>query len=83
MELAQKLIATRKGTIAVAASCAVLAGGAIAIYLNHYRQSVDRLSAPVTVLVAKQTIAKGTPGTALTSVVTACRQCTQVMPLTV
>ena len=67
MELAQKLIATRKGTIAVAASCAVLAGGAIAIYLNHYRQSVDRLSAPVTVLVAKQTIAKGTPGTAVTA----------------
>jgi Flp pilus assembly protein CpaB len=67
MELAQKLVATRKGTIAVAASCAVLAGAAIAVYLNHYRHSVNRLGTPVTVLVAKQTIAKGTPGTAVTA----------------
>ena len=67
MELAQKLVATRKGTIAVAAACAILAGGAIAIYLNHYRHSVNRLTAPVTVLVANKTIAKGTPGTAVTA----------------
>src|SRR5919197_3900921 len=67
MELAQKLVATRKGTIAVAAACAILAGGAIAIYLNHYRHSVNRLTAPVTVLVANKAIAKGTPGTAVTA----------------
>ena len=65
MEFAQKLVATRKGTIVVAASCAVLAGAAIAIYLNQYRHSVSRLGAPVTVLVAKQTIARGTPGAAV------------------
>jgi Flp pilus assembly protein CpaB len=67
MEFAQKLVATRKGTIAVAAACAVLAGGAIAIYLKHYRNSVNGLGTPVTVLVAKKTIARGTPGTAVTA----------------
>src|SRR5919201_855001 len=67
MEFAQKLVATRKGTIGVAAACAVLAGAVIAVYLNHYRHSVSRLAAPVRVLVAKQTIEKGTPGTAVTA----------------
>ena len=67
MEFAQKLVATRKGTIAVAAFCAVLAGGAIAIYLKQYRQSVNNAGAAVTVLVAKRDIAKGTPGAAVTA----------------
>jgi Flp pilus assembly protein CpaB len=67
MDFAQKLVATRKGTIAVAAFCAVLAGGAIAVYLKQYRQSVSSQGAAVTVLVAKRDIAKGTPGTAVTA----------------
>src|SRR5919201_4862118 len=64
MEFAQKLLATRRGTIAVAAFCAVLAGCAIAVYLKQYRQSVNKAGAAVTVLVAKRDIAKGTPGVA-------------------
>jgi Flp pilus assembly protein CpaB len=67
MEFAQKLVATRKGTIAVAAFCAVLAGAAIAVYLKQYRQSVNKQGAAVTVLVAKRNIARGTPGAALTA----------------
>jgi Flp pilus assembly protein CpaB len=67
MEFAQKLVATKKGTIGVAAFCAVLAGAAIAVYLNNYRHSVKSLGAPVTVLVAKRDIARGTPGTAVTA----------------
>jgi Flp pilus assembly protein CpaB len=62
MELAQRVLSTRAGTIAVAAGAALLAGISIAVYLNRYRNSVSSQGAPVTVLVAKRTIAKGTSG---------------------
>jgi|SRR6266516_2355945 len=62
MEFAQRLISTRAGTIAVAAGAALLAGVSIAVYLNRYRHSVSSQGAPVTVLVAKRAIAKGTSG---------------------
>jgi Flp pilus assembly protein CpaB len=62
MEFAQRLISTRAGTIAVAAGAALLAGISIAVYLNRYRHSVSSQGAPVTVLVAKRGIAKGTSG---------------------
>lgn len=62
MELVQKLTSTRKGTIALAALAAVLAGASILVYLNRYRHSLSVQGAPATVLVAKQLIAKGTPG---------------------
>jgi Flp pilus assembly protein CpaB len=67
MEYAHKLMSTRAGTIAVAGGAAVLAGIFIIVYLNRYRHSVKAQGAPVTVLVAKRLIPKGTPGTALTS----------------
>ena len=62
MEFAQRLISTRAGTIAVAAGAALLAGISIAVYLNRYRNSVSSQGAPVTVLVAKRSIAQGTSG---------------------
>jgi Flp pilus assembly protein CpaB len=62
MEFAQRVISTRAGTIAVAAGAALLAGISIAVYLNRYRHSVSSQGAPVTVLVAKRAIAKGTSG---------------------
>ena len=62
MEFAQRLISTRAGTIAVAAGAALLAGVSITVYLNRYRHSVSSQGAPVTVLVAKRAIAKGTSG---------------------
>ncbi len=62
MEFAQRVISTRAGTIAVAAGAALLAGISIAVYLNSYRHSVSSQGAPVTVLVAKHAIAKGTSG---------------------
>lgn len=67
MEFAQRLISTRAGTIAVAAAAALLAGASIAVYLNRYRHSVSSQGAPVTVLVARQTIAKGTSGDVVAS----------------
>jgi Flp pilus assembly protein CpaB len=40
----------------------VIAGALILVYVNRYRQTVRAQSAPVSVLVANTTIAKGTPG---------------------
>jgi Flp pilus assembly protein CpaB len=62
MEFAQRVISTRAGTVAVAAGAAMLAGISILVYLNRYRHSVSAQGAPVTVLVAKRQIAKGTSG---------------------
>lgn len=62
MELAQRLISTRRGTFAISALAALLAGVLILVYVNRYRQSVKSQAAPVTVLVAKQMIPKGTAG---------------------
>jgi Flp pilus assembly protein CpaB len=64
MEYAQKLISTRAGTMAVAGGAALLAGIFILVYLNRYRHSVKAQGAPVTVLVAKRLIPKGTTGVA-------------------
>jgi len=63
MAYAQRLIATRRGAVLVAALAAILAGILIVAYVHKYRTSVNSEGAPVTVLVAKQAIAKGTAGT--------------------
>ncbi len=65
MELVERLTSTRRGTLALAALAALLAGAAVLVYLNNYRHSVKSGAIPTTVLVAKQLIAKGTPGAAV------------------
>src|SRR5712691_11770547 len=60
--LSHRLLSTRGGTIAVGGFAAVLAGIFVLVYLSHYRSSLKTSSAPVTVLVAKSLIQKGTPG---------------------
>jgi Flp pilus assembly protein CpaB len=67
MHLANKLISTKRGTLFVAGGAALLAGILILIYLNGYRNSVKAEGAPVTVLIARQNIAKGTAGTVIAS----------------
>jgi Flp pilus assembly protein CpaB len=62
MAYAQRLIATRRGAVLVAALAAILAGILIVAYVHKYRSSVNSEGAPVTVLIAKQAIAKGTSG---------------------
>lgn len=62
MAYAQKLMATRWGMTIVAATAAVLAGVLVLVYVARYRDSLKSEGAPVTVLVARQTIAKGTSG---------------------
>jgi Flp pilus assembly protein CpaB len=62
MEVATRLVSTRRGTLVAAMLIALLAGASILVYLNSYRDSLKSQGALVTVLVAKGTIAKGTAG---------------------
>jgi Flp pilus assembly protein CpaB len=60
--LSSKLFATRRGTIMLGIGAAVLAAIALLVYLNNYRSSVNSGVQPMSVLVAKSLIQKGTPG---------------------
>jgi Flp pilus assembly protein CpaB len=62
MAYAQKLMQTRWGMTLVAGLAAALAGVLVLVYVQRYRDSVKSEGAPVTVLVARQTIPKGTAG---------------------
>lgn len=63
MQFATRLVSTRRGTLIAALLIALLAGASILLYLNSYRDSLKAQGANVTVLVAKETIPKGTSGT--------------------
>lgn len=67
MQFATKLVSTRRGTLILALLIAMLAGASILLYLNSYRDSLKAEGAMVTVLVAKQTIPKGTAGNVVAS----------------
>jgi Flp pilus assembly protein CpaB len=62
MQLAQKLLSTRGGTVALGGAAAVMAAFVLLLYLNHDRSSDSADSEPVTVLVARTMIEKGMPG---------------------
>jgi Flp pilus assembly protein CpaB len=62
MHTAQKLISTRRGSLYLASVAALLAGMVILVYLNRYRENLQTGGTPVTVLVARTTIPKGTSG---------------------
>ena len=62
MEFAQRLVATKRGTFLISALAAVIAGALILVYVDRYRSSVKSAGAPVTVLIARQDIPKGTSG---------------------
>jgi Flp pilus assembly protein CpaB len=62
MEFAERVLSTRRGTIMIGAAAAVLAGLLLIVYLNRYRAGLKGSSAPVSVLVAKNLIQKGSPG---------------------
>jgi Flp pilus assembly protein CpaB len=62
VQLAQRLLSTRGGTIALSAVAGLLAAGIFLAYLHRYRESVGSAAEPMTVLVAKDLIEKGTPG---------------------
>jgi pilus assembly protein CpaB len=62
MQLVQKMLSTRGGTLALGGAAALMAAFVLVLYLNQYRSSVASDSEPVTVLVAKKLIEKGMPG---------------------
>jgi pilus assembly protein CpaB len=62
VEIAQNLFTTRRGSFLMGGVAAVLAAIVLVVYLHSYRNSVNSLSAPATVLVARNLIQKGTPG---------------------
>jgi len=62
VQLVHKLLSTRGGTLIISGIAAVLAAVILIGYLHRYRESVNSASQPVTVLVARGLIEKGTPG---------------------
>ena len=67
MQFAQKVLATRGGTIAVSGLAALLAAVIFLAYLKQYRSSLNEAAQPTTVLVAKNLIEKGTSGSVIGS----------------
>jgi pilus assembly protein CpaB len=67
MQAIHRLVSTRIGTLIVAVGAAVAAGVILLVYLNQYREEVKQQGAPVTVLVARESISKGTSGSVIAS----------------
>jgi Flp pilus assembly protein CpaB len=65
--MSSKLFRTRQGTILLGVAAAVLAAIALVVYLNQYRNSVNKSAVTVRVLVAKKLIPKNTSGDIVTS----------------
>jgi Flp pilus assembly protein CpaB len=65
VQLMRKSLSTREGTLAFAGFAGVLALAVLLVFMNGYKKSVDDGAQPVTVLVARDTLAKGTPGDVL------------------
>src|SRR3954454_20230039 len=61
----RRILATRRGTLALAGVCALIAAGALILFLSRYRESVKGVAAPTPVLVATSLIQKGTSGDVL------------------
>ena len=62
MKLTRKLLSTRQGTLAVAALAAIVALALVLTFISGYKRQLNADAQPVTVLVARQSLAKGTPG---------------------
>jgi Flp pilus assembly protein CpaB len=65
--LASRLMSSRRGAALLGLAAAVLAGVVLLVYLNSYRKSVRSSTEPVTVLVARNLIEKGTFGSVIAS----------------
>jgi len=63
--LMEKVTTSRGGAIAVGVTVAVIAAILLIVYITRYQSSVDSTAAAVPVLIAKNLIPKGTPGTAV------------------
>src|SRR5438045_3292251 len=61
----QRLLATRRGSLIVACSAALIASLGLIAYLAHYKTEVRGGKVPAQVLVADRLIPKGTSGDAI------------------
>ena len=57
-----RLLGTRRGTLALAALCSLLAAVVLMVFISRFRDSVSAQSAPTPVMVASALIQKGTSG---------------------
>ncbi|MSO96118.1 MAG: hypothetical protein EXQ81_10065 [Thermoleophilia bacterium] len=64
-KLVEKVTASRGGAIAIGVAVAVIAAILLIVYVTRYQSSVDSTAAAVPVLIAKNLIPRGTPGTAV------------------
>jgi Flp pilus assembly protein CpaB len=62
MQVTRKLLSTRAGTLGFAALAALLAAATLVAFMHSYKRTVDRNADPVTVLVAKGPLPKGSSG---------------------
>jgi pilus assembly protein CpaB len=62
MKVTRRILSTREGTLAFAVLAALLAAGALIAFVNGYKRSLDASAEPVTVLVAKEPMPKGSSG---------------------
>jgi Flp pilus assembly protein CpaB len=65
--LTAKLLSSRRATVGVGIASAALAALVLIVYLNRYRESVNVGAQPVSVLVAKRLITKGTSAAVIAS----------------
>jgi Flp pilus assembly protein CpaB len=58
----RKLLSTREGTLAIAALAGIVALGILLTFISGYKRQLNADAQPITVLVARQPLAKGTSG---------------------
>src|SRR5919197_1991283 len=62
MSTTRKLLSTRQGTLGLAVLAGQLAFAALVTFMSGYKRNLDRGAQPVTVLVAKGEMPKGSSG---------------------
>jgi Flp pilus assembly protein CpaB len=62
MQATRKLLSTRQGTLGLAVLAGLLAVAALLAFMRGYKRNVDRGAQPITVLVAKSDLPKGSSG---------------------
>jgi len=62
MQAARKILSTRQGTLGFAAAAAALAIVVLLVFMQSYKRSLDQRADPVTVLVAKGELPRGSSG---------------------
>jgi pilus assembly protein CpaB len=62
MKVTRKFMSTREGTLAFAVLAALGAAAVLMVFISGYKHSVDASAEPVTVLVAKNPLPKGSSG---------------------